>query len=257
MSIHHIHGGPIWGGDELIAALYRNGWAMVSFARPDQIKKILKVKGAKVVLDNGAFSKWNKSQKLNEVVDWAAYWTKYYQFVLKYYGVIEWFVIPDVIEGCEKDNDRLINSVPSSLKEKAVPVWHTNESLDKLVRLSKEFKMVAIGACGEQAQTRSPVWEKRMSEAFYEIYEKRNLPVKIHGLRMLDGRVMGSYPLHSGDSTNVCINVPKDEMRFPEVKCKLARTAILRAAIEKVTPPSISEWVSKREMQPKYQLDMF
>lgn len=41
----HFHGSPIWGDehaptDMLIKALYRDGGAFVSFARPEQMKKI-------------------------------------------------------------------------------------------------------------------------------------------------------------------------------------------------------------------------
>lgn len=53
----HYHGGPLWGGDELLKALYRNTGALISYARPDQIKKIAEIR-CKLVLDNGAFSTW-------------------------------------------------------------------------------------------------------------------------------------------------------------------------------------------------------
>ncbi len=73
---------------------------------------------------------------------------------------------------------------------------------------------------------------------------------KLHGLRMLDVRVLGMYPFASADSTNVAVNVPKTEKRFPEITDKLARTAVLRAAIEKVHPPSISAWVDRKMREP-------
>lgn len=53
-----------------------------------------------------------------------------------------------------------------------------------------------------------------MDEVFTEIYINRNLKVKIHGLRMLDVRVLGMYPFASADSTNVAVNVPKTESDF-------------------------------------------
>ena len=56
-----------------------------------------------------------------------------------------------------------------------------------------------------------------MDEVFTELYINRNLKVKIHGLRMLDVRVLGMYPFASADSTNVAVNVPKTEKRFPEI----------------------------------------
>lgn len=263
MSHHHIHGGPIWGKVDIgegktmtcLQVLYRNSRAMVSFARPDQLKAILKTAGARVVLDNGAFSKWMKAKKQQEIIDWGKYWTDYYLFVMTYISSIDWFIVPDVIEGTEEENDSLINSIPSSLKHKAVPVWHSNESIDKLVRICLEFDIVAIGCCGKEAIIRSKDWSTRMDEAFKEIYINRKIDVKIHGLRMLDGRVMCQYPFDSCDSTNVAINVPKDKARYPEVKCKLARTAVLKGAIEQVKPPTIQCWIDNFKYEE--QLDLF
>jgi hypothetical protein len=262
MSHHHIHGGPIWGKVSIgegksmtcLQVLYRNSRAMVSFARPDQLKTILKTVGAKVVLDNGAFSVWKKAKKQQDVVDWGKYWTAYYLFVMTYISSIDWFIVPDVIEGNEKENQDLIDSIPSSLRHKAVPVWHSDESIDKLIKLCLEFKIVAIGCCGESGVIRSKEWSSKMNKAFSAIYIERQLTVKIHGLRMLDGRAMIQYPFDSCDSTNVAINVPKDKARYPEVKCKLARTAILKGAIEQVKPPSIQEWVSNFRGEVQLQL---
>ncbi|MEF4794813.1 hypothetical protein U9092_20765, partial [Escherichia coli] len=159
-------------------------------------------------------------------------------------------VQPDVIEGTEAENDEQIELVPDWLKSKAVPVWHTDESIERLLRLSGKFEWVAIGCCGPHRHIRSKWWEQRMDEVFTELYINRNLKVKIHGLRMLDVRVLGMYPFASADSTNVAVNVPKTEKRFPEITDKLARTAVLRAAIEKVHPPSISAWVDRKMREP-------
>ena len=241
--ITHYHGGPLWpGSTEMISALYRDTGAMVSFARHEQLKKIVRVSGS-VFLDNGAFSVWRKSKKTNDVVDWSAYWTDYYCFVLRWIGAIDYFIVPDVIEGDECENDLLISQIPCAIKEKAVPVWHSNESLGKLVRLSEQFDLVAVGCCGEAKAVRSVKWKKRMMEAFTEIYIKRNLLVKIHGLRMLDGRALCQFPFYSADSTNVAINVPKTKVRLPSVTCKLQRTSIMRNTIEMVIPPTVDEWV--------------
>jgi hypothetical protein len=259
MSVVHYHGGPIWGGDENIKALYEKGGALVSFRRPDQIKKIARLK-CSLVLDNGAFSTWRANQKeIENNFDWYAHWTSYYTFVLKWIGRIDWFIIPDVIEGSEKENDLLVSRVPSALKSKAVPVWHSDESISRLLRLSNDFALVAVGCCGEHTKIRSEKWKVRMDEVFYEVYIKRNLKVKLHGLRMLDGRVLSNYPFYSADSTNVAINVPKTQARLPSVTCKLARTAIMRHTIEMIKPPTIKEYVEKIHMlkSEEKQLDLF
>lgn len=252
----HYHGGPIWGGDELIKALYNKGGALVSFARPDQIKKIAAI-DCKLVLDNGAFSTWRKSNGAMSVDDWGLHWTKYYQFVQLWYHRIEWYIIPDVIEGSEEENDALISSVPSVLMDKAVPVWHSVESIDRLIRLCKKFKRVAIGCCGEHVAIRSAAWNRRMDEAFNSVYIENGLDVKLHGLRMLDGRALSQYPLDSADSTNVAINTPKTKARLPTITDKLHRVGILRASIEKVSPPTVAQWMASAPTRREVQLDMF
>lgn len=241
----HYHGGPLWGGDELLKALYRDSGALVSYARPDQIKKISEIR-CKLVLDNGAFSTWRSGGNDNDQAWWIKHWEGYYDFVGEWFSRIEWFIIPDVIEGTEQENDALIGQVPAWLMTKAVPVWHSDESIERFVRLCEHFERVAIGCCGPHRSIRSAAWKKRMTEAFNAVYVERSLPVKIHGLRMLDGRALSQFPLDSADSTNVAINVPKTKARLPNITDKLHRTAIMRHTIEMVIPPTIEEWKSAR-----------
>ncbi|MWL81075.1 hypothetical protein GQM10_28215, partial [Escherichia coli] len=166
----------------LIKALYRDGGAFVSFARPEQMKKIAMFP-CDIRLDNGAFSDWMKALKKGTPVDWSKRRAKFYDFVGKWFSRIEWFLIPDVVEGTEAENDEQIELVPDWLKSKAVPVWHTDESIERLLRLSGKFEWVAIGCCGPHRHIRSKWWEQRMDEVFTELYINRNLKVKIHGLR--------------------------------------------------------------------------
>ena len=234
----HYHGGPMWGGLECFNALYRDSYALVSFARPQQLKRILAIaKG--VILDNGAYSIWLKEKKGKLVVDWANYWTRYYMFVGTYYQRIDWFLIPDVIGGTEEENDVLINRVPSMFAEKAVPVWHAMESLERLGQLCKRFDRVAIS---DHRASHSHVAKARLKETFEYIYIHNNFDVKIHGLKILDGRIVGKYPFASGDATSVAINMPKNNSEFPAEKRKLNRTVILKSKIERVISPSINEW---------------
>lgn len=243
MTVHY-HGGPIWGGngDELLKALYRNGGALVSFHRPDQIKAIANI-DCKMALDNGAFSVWTNSNRKGIIVDWDKHWNKYYNFVRKWYERTEWFIVPDVIGGSDEDNDNLLSKVPEDILPKAVPVWHSESSLERLGRLCERFDRVAIGCMGEHRSIRSPAWRKRMDEVFKFIYIDNQFDVKIHGLRALDVRAISQYPFDTADSSYVATAVPKTKTKFPEIVDKLHRAAILRAAIEKVYPPTVEEWV--------------
>jgi hypothetical protein len=244
----HYHGSPMWGNVDIGEGkkiwcgdvLYRDSCALVSYAhsRYKQIDKILPICKS-MVIDCGAFTFYQRGEKVDD-----SFWGGYYQYVLKYIGLIDWFVIPDVIGGSEEENDLMIDKVPSSLKHKGVPVWHTNESLDRLERLCLSFERVAIGAIREH----KPVATNKdgnevLTSAFDYIYRKKKIDVKIHGLAMLDGRILGKLPFDSADSAFVATNVPKTKLQMTEVQCKLARTAIYKSKIECVIPPTVSEWI--------------
>ncbi|MGC6042331.1 hypothetical protein [Enterobacter kobei] len=267
-TVHHFHGTPVWGsaGDVHRIAVSGAG-AFVSYARPDQIDASIKF-ASLVAIDNGAFSAWKRGL----VIDWS----KFYQWLLSFYHhpKVSFYVIPDVVEGGEKDNDVLIRQVPAMLRDKAVPVWHLHESIHRLVELCREWPRVCFGSSGEYATIRTDRWHRRMQDAFETIYCKFNFRTQIHGLRMLDGRVLGNYPLSTADSTNLACNVPKFNTKYPELTRAIReaeysrglsekeliatilknRCAILKGAIEAVQPQSITEWISKG-LQP-FQLEL-
>ncbi|WP_425262959.1 hypothetical protein [Vibrio owensii] len=240
----HYHGGPMWGYVDIGAAnkvwcgdvLYKDSCALVSYADPRQLKKIAPI-AKSLVLDNGAFTFYQRG-----VVADDDHWAGFYALVLAWYSRIDWFIIPDVIGGSEEDNDALLSQVPAQFRDKAVPVWHSNESLDRLSRLCEQFERVAIGLVREHKPASSKKASQVLDMVFDHVYEVNAYTTKLHGLAMLDGRVIGNYPFDSADSAFVAINVPKDRENMPEVKCKLARTAIYKGKIEQVIPPSISEW---------------
>lgn len=269
----HFHGSPIWGDKGRIARIaHRGSGAFVSFERPDQIKLAFDVADT-VCIDNGAFSKW----KSGKVQDWREF---YFNFLPDWFDnpKLRFFVIPDDITGSAEDNDKLISQLPSDLKSKAAPVWHMHEPISRLISLCEKWYWVCMGSSGEFATVRSAKWKQRISEAFSAVKESQ-VDVRLHGLRMLDGRVLGNYPLNSADSTNLACNVPKylainkvvtieacrrsihkdkwidtDDVKQAVDQCLskggsksdilAERCAILKNCIESVKPPKISEWNS-------------
>ena len=269
-DVIHYHGTPIWGNkSEVLRHAVKGAGAFVSYARPDQIKQCLESADS-LGIDNGAFSRWKDGK--------ASYWPGFYAWLGRYYfnEKVKFFMIPDVIDGGEEDNDQLIKEVPTMFKDKACPVWHLHESIDRLVRLASEWPRIAFGSSGEYQVIRTKQWHKRMEEAFNALDDAKLYP-KIHGLRMLDGRVLGNYPLTTADSTNLACNVPKWRVKYPDIgshilergalasvwpkgckpesrkerskvqvmidKCdenelKLHRCAILKGAVESVLPPT-------------------
>lgn len=259
MTVHY-HGLPIWGDKGAVCRIAVSGsGAFVSYARPDQIELALR-NADDVAIDNGAFSAWKRGLKIS--------WSDFYSWLMRWYHheKLRFFVIPDVVDGGEADNDKLIRSLPAMFREKAAPVWHLHESLSRLVALCEEWPRVCFGSSGQYATIRTAAWHGRMAAAFNEIYVKRHLRTKIHGLRMLDGRIVGNYPLDSADSTNLACNVPKFEAKYPaltrairnadyaqgltqdELKRLILRRrcAIIKGAIETVRPPAVDEWIKQQ-----------
>ncbi len=236
-GVVHYHGTPIWGETgEVLKVAIKGGGAFVSYVRPDQLKLCLRY-SKDIKLDNGAFSAWKSGVALN--------WTDFYKWLMGFYfnPKVSGFLIPDVICGTEAQNDELIRTVPTMFRGKAVPVWHLHESLGRLVSLCRIFKSIALGSSGEYAVTRTKAWHGRMTLAL-AIVGTLDLGTKVHGCRMLDGRILGNYPLDTADSTNLACNVPKTDKKYPNLGTdKIYRCAVLRAAIENVTPPKMADWV--------------
>lgn len=258
-NVIHYHGTPVWGDAGNVHRIAVNGaGAFVSYARADQLAASLMFANS-VAIDNGAFSAWKRGL----VIDWQ----QFYQWLIPHYHhpKLSFFVIPDVVEGGEADNDALILTMPRLFRNKAVPVWHLHESLNRLVELCRSWPRVCFGSSGQYATIRTQLWHRRMTEAFETIYCKHNFTTQVHGLRMLDGRVLGNYPLATADSTNLACNVPKFEVKYPELTKTIreadyaknlsevelkavilkSRCAILKNSIEAVSPPSIADWQSK------------
>ncbi|WP_430318280.1 hypothetical protein [Pseudomonas nitroreducens] len=194
----HYHGTPI-GGGRLDAAKFLQGrHALVPFPRQDDIGIVAEACQS-FVFDNGAFSIWTKGGKLDfeGYTAWVEQWYRHPGF--------DWALIPDVIDGDEEANDRLLEQWPEHLP--GVPVWHLHESIERLVRLSSNWKTVAFGSSGQWRSPGTVSWWKRMAAALDAICDDQGRPqCRLHGLRMLDPAIFTQLPFASADSTNAAVN---------------------------------------------------
>lgn len=257
--IHHFHGTPVWGDRGSVHKIAVSGaGAFVSMYRPDQLSVSLEY-AEEVGLDNGAFSYWKNGEKPD--------WQKFYAGLDDIYDhpKLKFFVIPDVVDGGEADNDFLIYRLPRAFRDKAAPVWHLHESLGRLAALCRDWPRICLGSSREFAVIRTAAWHERMHQAFRVIAEAGQGTLT-HGLRMLDGRVLGNYPLNTADSTNLACNVPKFNVKYPELTRQIlsadycrglteaekkalvlrGRCAILKRAIESVRPPTLEQWLKTK-----------
>lgn len=183
---------------------------LIPFPRRDDFNRAVKLCN-KIMIDNGAFTFWTKKKAIN--------WDDYYIWVDTVMDQIDYFIIPDVIDGTEEENDQLIanyfkrnfNNRSAINKQKAIPVWHVAESTDRLERLMDTFDYIAFGSSGEYQTLGTKEWHKRMDEVMGIVCDKRGRPkVKIHMLRCLNPKIFTKYPFYSGDSTNLARNHKRD-----------------------------------------------
>lgn len=242
------HGCPISGTNLVAAKVLARRDAMVSFYSRSQMDIAAEVCRS-VVIDNGAFSAWRSGKP---VKDWVPYWD-FCQWWLRH-PAVQWCVIPDEIDGDERDNDALIDWW-QMLGLPGVPVWHLHESLDRLARLSHEFELVALGSSGEYAKVSSDIWWKRMRQAMLTVCDDQGRPrCNLHGLRMLDPTVLAHLPLSSADSTNVGRNIGLDSRWGGPYapKSREVRAAVIMDRIE--SHATASRWLDTKGQELNYEL---
>jgi hypothetical protein len=234
----HYHGTPITGPDWPHLQLARRH-AMVSFAAPQQIEVIADICQS-FTLDNGAFSAWTRGEPLDVdgFREWSGIWSKH--------PACDWFLIPDVIDGDEAENDAMLDGWGLM----GVPVWHLHESLGRLERLCNDFPRVAFGSSGDFATVGNRKWWVRMAQAMEACCDSDGVPItKLHGLRMLDPEIFSRLPFASADSTNVARNIGIDSAWRGTYTpaSKSMRAAVLMERIE--MHPSATRWIKSPQLE--------
>lgn len=198
----HYHGLPITPAS-VAAKVLKGKHALISYRHPEQLAIAVEVCQS-WVLDNGAFTAWKSGDPTK---DWSAFY-KFADDCLKI-PTCDWVLIPDVIDGNEKDNDVLLKEFPHKL---GVPVYHMHESLGRLERLVHTYERIALGSSGEYATVGDMKWKIRMAQMMNIICDEFGRPkTKLHGLRMLNWRIYTKYPLSSADSCNIGRNIGIDK----------------------------------------------
>jgi hypothetical protein len=148
------------------------------------------------MLDNGAFSKW----KSGTATDWPAFY-EWCEPWLSY--PTTWAVIPDEIDAGSQMQDALIAEWPFG--HKGVPVWHMDEPIGRLLKLTDKWPRVCIGSTAEYAVVLSSAWERRMDECWNEIAKRHSFLPAIHMLRGMQLSGL-RWPFASVDSTDIARN---------------------------------------------------
>jgi len=193
----HYHGTPVGGRRQDAAQFLLGRHALVPFSYPEDIAVVAEACQS-FILDNGAFTAWTQGRSVDfdAYLNWVREWRRHPGF--------DFALMPDVIDGDESQNDALLEEWPVDWA--GVPVWHLHESLDRLARLSVEYKTVAIGSSGQWRTPGTAAWWVRMNAAMSAVCDDGRPRCKLHGLRMLDPDIFSRLPLASADSTNASVN---------------------------------------------------
>lgn len=201
MTVIHYHGTPISGTATVNAKALRGRHAFVSYGswKKFPVEVVLELCQS-FALDNGAFGAWIAGKP---ILDWKPFYE--WAGAMLQHPACDFACIPDVIDGSEEDNDRLVKEWPFGAC--GAPVWHLHESIGRLQRLADEWPRVCLGSSGAYAKIGTPAWWGRMTDALDAITDKDGIPfTRLHGLRMLDPKVFTRIPFASADSTNVARN---------------------------------------------------
>ena len=205
--MRHYHGTPMGGKRSDVARFAMGRHFLIPFGRQEDLPTIAEA-AVGFCFDNGAFSAWRAGHPIKD-------WQPYYKWCREWcrHPGFDFAVIPDVIDGTEKDNDALLKEWERwawhPWQVQGVPVWHLHESFDRLRRLavSSRWSKIAFGSSGEYATPSSDKWWDRISEAMGVVTDSDGVPyTKLHGLRMMDPNIFTRFPFASVDSTNVAQN---------------------------------------------------
>lgn len=217
--------------------LLQGGHGFPSFSSPQQLDVAIAVCQS-FAIDNGAFPAWRSGTPITD-------WAEFYRWAreCKRIPSCDFAVIPDVIDGSEKENDELLREWPLG-KFFGAPVWHMHESLARLQILVTEWPRVCIGSSGDFAVVGTQAWWTRMGQAMHVACDEDGYPLaRLHGLRMLNPAIFSRLPLSSADSTNVARNIGIDQAwrgGTYQPRTKPARAAVMRSLIE--LPNGLARW---------------
>lgn len=200
----HYHGTPLTPRSEMLKMAGKN--FCVSYANPGDAEWCL-ANGQSVMWDNGAFSLRNKGGIDDQ---------SFAAWVEPKLGHPHWAVIPDVIDGTEKQQRDLVTRWPHS-RELSAPVWHMALDIDYLLSLADAWPRICFGSTKQFWQVGSAAWERRCDEAFNAL-ERRGLRPWVHMLRGLS--LCGDrWPFASADSVNVALNFKGSKSRNLAAVC--------------------------------------
>lgn len=220
-----VHGTPITPA-ALLEEL-AGGSFCVSFADPRQADRCVELVGDDeiLVLDNGAFTHWRAGKGQ---IDRGAFWSWANDLQARCPNAVA--VIPDVIEGSERDNllelSHALREGMAAYPERTMAIWHMDDSLEQLQTMARLCNFVGIGSCAEfDVQRDRAGYLARLREASAVIDYVERFHARrpwIHLMRGL-GVFAKACRFDSADSTNVARNHNRTRGRLRHVRAMANR----------------------------------
>lgn len=161
------HGTPI-GGTKRDALLFLQGrHALVSYATPQHLSEVVNCCES-FCLDNGAFTVWKSGKgTVNEqgYLNWVS--------KLRDHPAFDFFIIPDIIDGTEKENNEAVSRWKN--ERGGLPVFHLSESPSRLRWLAGKFPKVCLGSTSRWPAVGSKDWWPHMGR-FMDTICKAGVP---------------------------------------------------------------------------------
>lgn len=228
----HYHGTPLSGTRADVANFVAGRHVLIPYLRKDDLSAAAEF-ASSFVFDNSAYSSWKRGVDLDfeGYTRWCHNWRRH--------PGLEWCLIPDTITGTEEENDYLIKQWPRDIP--GVPVYHLSESVERLKRLCRVWPIVALGSSGAFKTPGTQIWHERMRLLFTAICDEFGRPrTKIHGLRMMDFRIVAKYPFRSADSTTVAQGMSVTALfgHYPPPS-PWQRAVVIASRIEATNSPSV------------------
>ncbi len=163
--------------------------------------------GEILLVDNGAFSAWNKSGA-EPFLD-PKYVAAFEAWALWILAVCPQAiaVIPDTITGTLEQNRQLLAST-NLPRDRAMPVYHMHEPLEHLADLIRDgWLYIAFGSSGEFAKPGTKEWHARMAEMWATVEATEAEGYTRPHVHMMRAQAQHDrYPFDSSDSTSVAVN---------------------------------------------------
>lgn len=207
-----LQGTPVYESLNEVEKLARNWGAKHQLESYWFVNKQIKVDrmrrdGAKVFMDSGAFSAFNKGISVNLV--------EYVDYLKRNADIIEIYSVLDAIGNAQKTLEN--QTAMESLGVRPIPCFHYGEDERYLEHYLTNYDYIALGGMAIASSAAVKIWFDRLWSKFLTDGSGR-ARVKVHGFAITSPDLMMRYPWYSVDSSTWVQRSMYGELMIPEMR---------------------------------------